>query len=164
MKFNPRFSGVVAACAVAGLTLTACSGAIDPNLGAGGDGKLVVTTGQGAIPQLDPGLATFQWERVLYPLLWNGLTEVAEDDEVVPGLAESWTSNDDLTSWTFKLRDDVTFTNGREFTSDDVVWNMERVLEGSNTSVASIYLASVTSISADAPDEVTFEEGVNLFV
>src|SRR5690606_3011893 len=51
----------------------------------------------------------------------------------------------------------VTFTNGRELTSDDVVWNMERVLSGSNTSVAAIYLASASSVHADSPSTVTFE-------
>src|SRR5690606_29901049 len=116
MKLRRKIFVAVTALALTSLTLAGCTGtAVPPDAAADPDATLVVTTGQGAIPQLDPGLATFQWERVLYPLLWNGLTEVTEGDEVVPGLAENWTSNDDLTSWTFTLRDDVTFTNGRAF-------------------------------------------------
>jgi len=158
MKLRRKIFVAVTALALTSLTLAGCTGtAVPPDAAADPDATLVVTTGQGAIPQLDPGLATFQWERVLYPLLWNGLTEVTEGDEVVPGLAENWTSNDDLTSWTFTLRDDVTFTNGRAFTSEDVVWNMERVLSGSNTSVAAIYLTSVSAVHADSPNQVTFE-------
>ena len=40
---------------------------------------------------------------------------------VVPDLAISWTSNDDLTQWTFNLRYGVTFTNGATLDANDVV-------------------------------------------
>lgn len=43
---------------------------------------------------------------------------------VEPSLAESYESNDDLTEWTFHLRDGVTFSDGSTFDANDVVMSM----------------------------------------
>lgn len=56
------------------------------------------------------------------------LTRVGRDGITRPLLAEGWEASDDLTSWTFSLRD-VTWHNGRPFTAEDVVWNLRRVLD-----------------------------------
>lgn len=47
--------------------------------------------------------------------------------EYVPHLAESLTSNDDLTVWTLTLRDGVRFGNGDPVTAADVQFSIERV-------------------------------------
>ncbi|MBI1277129.1 MAG: peptide ABC transporter substrate-binding protein [Anaerolineaceae bacterium] len=39
---------------------------------------------------------------------------------VVPALATEWSANDDLTEWTFKLREGVKFSDGSDFDSADV--------------------------------------------
>ena len=41
--------------------------------------------------------------------------------DIEPALAESYEANDDLTEWTFKLREGVTFHNGATFEANDVV-------------------------------------------
>ena len=40
---------------------------------------------------------------------------------VIPSLATEWTASDDLTEWTFTLRDGVKFHNGATFDANDVV-------------------------------------------
>lgn len=119
-------------------------------------GTLVVSTAQGGIPQLDPGLATLQWERVLYPLLWDGLTETNKKNDVVPGLATKWRHSANLMNWTFTLRDGVQFTNGRKLAPKDIVWNAERTISPDNTSIAHQYLASVKTVTATGDNQVTF--------
>lgn len=52
-----------------------------------------------------------------------------------PMLAESWAPNDDGTVWTFKLRQNVKFHNGKAMTADDVVATFDRLSDpemGSN--------------------------------
>jgi peptide/nickel transport system substrate-binding protein len=52
-----------------------------------------------------------------------------------PVLAESWSPNDDGSIWTFKLRRNVKFHNGQDFTADDVVATFDRLADpdgGSN--------------------------------
>lgn len=52
-----------------------------------------------------------------------------EDYGLTPVLAESWETSEDGMSVTFKLRQGVTFQNGKEMTSEDVVASMTRFLE-----------------------------------
>ncbi|MGH2592368.1 MAG: ABC transporter substrate-binding protein, partial [Anaerolineae bacterium] len=53
---------------------------------------------------------------------------------VIPSLAESWEANDDLTEWTFTLRQGVKFHNGADLDANDVVlsyavqWDAEHPL------------------------------------
>jgi peptide/nickel transport system substrate-binding protein len=46
--------------------------------------------------------------------------------EPVPGLAESWTANDDGTVWTFKIRQGVTFHDGTDLDAAAVCFNFDR--------------------------------------
>src|SRR4029450_9421305 len=46
-----------------------------------------------------------------------------------PLLARSWTISEDGKTYTFKLRDDVTFCSGKKFTAADVVYSVKRVVD-----------------------------------
>ncbi|MGH8057893.1 MAG: ABC transporter substrate-binding protein, partial [Candidatus Entotheonellia bacterium] len=46
-------------------------------------------------------------------VMYNGLTDIDQQGNIVPSLAESWEPNKDLTAWTFRLRKGVLFHNGR---------------------------------------------------
>lgn len=64
--------------------------------------------------------------------LYDGLTRLNLDQEdelptPQPALAESWEHSDDLTTWTFHLRDGVTFHDGTPFDADAVVFALERL-------------------------------------
>ncbi|MEU5874012.1 ABC transporter substrate-binding protein [Glycomyces sp. NPDC047369] len=50
--------------------------------------------------------------------------------EITPWLAESWEYNDDLTEFTFHLRDDVTFSDGTPFDSAVVKANFDQYVHG----------------------------------
>lgn len=57
------------------------------------------------------------------------LTITGQDNVTRPQLAESWEASDDLKTWTIHLRKDVKWHDGRAFTADDVMWNLNRVLD-----------------------------------
>lgn len=59
---------------------------------------------------------------VAYMIL-DTLTKLNEDSSVSPRLATSWEQVDDLT-WRFKLRDDVTFTNGEKFNAETAAYSV----------------------------------------
>jgi len=64
------------------------------------------------------------------------LTVTGVDNVTRPGLVEKWEASPDLKTWTLRLRRNVKWHNGRQFTADDVVWNLKRVLDaktGSST-------------------------------
>jgi peptide/nickel transport system substrate-binding protein len=58
--------------------------------------------------------------------IYNSLVWVDDDGKITPALAESWEVSEDGTTYTFKLRQDVTFHNGEPFNADAVVFSWER--------------------------------------
>ena len=61
--------------------------------------------------------------------LFEGLTEVSWlTDRVEPALAESWTHSDDGLTWTFSLRKDVKWHDGKPFTAHDVDFTFNRII------------------------------------
>ncbi len=90
---------------------------------------------------------------MLFPLLWNGLTTTDESGEVVGDLAESWEASDDQKTWTFTLRDGVTFSNGEDFTADDAVAAFDYYLDPETATQEKNKISMVTDVAA--PDEKT---------
>ncbi len=58
--------------------------------------------------------------------IFDSLVWLNDDGKIVPSLASSWTVSEDGKVYTFKLREDVQFHNGYEFTADDVIFTWER--------------------------------------
>lgn len=138
---------LTAALLTAGCSATPTGGG-DPIEG----GELTVAAAQG-IPQLNPAIRTFAWEEVLFPLLWNGLTKTDESGEVVGDLAETWEASDDQMTWTFTLRDGITFSNGDPFTADDAVEAFQYYLDDGTATQEKNKISMVTEVTA--PDEKT---------
>ena len=59
--------------------------------------------------------------RVIEQVMQSLLAYEPGTAQVIPSLATEWTASDDLTEWTFTLRDGVTFHNGATFDANDVV-------------------------------------------
>jgi peptide/nickel transport system substrate-binding protein len=85
--------------------------------------------------------------------------------ELEPGLAESWEQPDDKTL-VFKIREGVRFWDGKPMTVDDVVYSLKRNLDEDAGSLTAPYFASVRSIEATGPSEVTvrFKAPDELFI
>jgi peptide/nickel transport system substrate-binding protein len=60
-------------------------------------------------------------------VMYTGLTDIDQQGNIVPGIAESWEPNKDLTAWVFRLRKGVLFHNGREVDAEAVKLNLERI-------------------------------------
>ncbi len=69
--------------------------------------------------------ATGNWP--FFNLLYNSLIVLDKDMKPQPELAESWQFSDNNQTLTLKLRKGVKFHNGREFISEDVKLNLERI-------------------------------------
>ena len=77
-----------------------------------------------------------------------------------PHYAESWTVNSDGTEWTFKLRKGMKWSDGVDFTSADLRWNFDNVLQNNllQASTPSIWTTGVdkTWATLTTPDDYTF--------
>jgi peptide/nickel transport system substrate-binding protein len=124
----------LALAAAGALALGACSGggeSVDTGGGGGGGGDDVLIAAVSAQPdQFDPHVtsayASFQVLENVYDTL---VVPNAEDLTFEPSLAESWETSEDNLTWTFTLREGVTFHDGSEFDSADVVYSFNRIID-----------------------------------
>lgn len=78
---------------------------------------------------VDPGLLTDSYGAFLALNLFEGLTVWdAAANEVRPGVAESWEISEDNSRYTFRLREDARWSDGKPVTADDFVTAWHRVL------------------------------------
>ena len=76
---------------------------------------------------LDPAQANAETDQEVGQNLFNGLVRFDKDLNVAPDIASSMpTISSDGLTYTFKLRNDVTFWNGDKLTSKDVVYSFNR--------------------------------------
>lgn len=84
----------------------------------------------GKLPKtFDPATASAPPETDIVRAIFEGLTETdpASLEEVI-GVAESWSSTDDYKIWTFRLRKDAKWTNGKPVTAGDFVRSWKRLI------------------------------------
>jgi peptide/nickel transport system substrate-binding protein len=84
------------------------------------------------------------------------LTRTDQDNITHPDMLESWDVNNDLTVWTLNLRRDITWTNGDQFTADDVVFNFGQWLDPNiGSSIIDQWRGFLTLEGVEAVDEFT---------
>ncbi|MET3075282.1 peptide ABC transporter substrate-binding protein [Pantoea leporis] len=82
---------------------------------------------------LDPMKAVGLPEIQVMRDLFEGLTNQDAHGKIVPGVALSWSSNDNKT-WMFTLRKDARWSNGGPVTAQDFVYSWQRLVEPKNSS------------------------------
>ena len=152
---------VVAAACGSGTTSTtgeggATSEAATGGAAAAGDASTLVVGGTEVPAHLDPAVV---YELYASNILYNTTNRLVEAQpgtgEVGPGLATEWEISDDGLNYTFTLREDVTFQDGSDMTSEDVKWSLERAVNINHPESASYLIGGIESI--ETPDDYTVE-------
>lgn len=92
-------------------------------------GELRLTGGSYDPPTLDPALANDASSTFVIRQLFSGLVTLDASLEVVPDLAEDWSISTDGLVYTFNLRNDAVFHDGRPVTATDFVYSIERACD-----------------------------------
>jgi len=124
----------------------------------------VLVVGQIAEPQsLDPHAVTAVNDFRILVNVYDGLVRYEEGTlEIEPSLATDWEISEDNKTYTFNLRDDVTFHDGTPFNAEAVVFNFERMLNEDhpyhNTGPfpLAFFFGQVDSVEATGEHQVTF--------
>lgn len=165
--------------AVLALILTACTTAPEPPTTTVGDngestttvGSETTTTESAGGPveggtlvvaisadpgHLNPAITTSGGTHTASELIYNGLVELGDDGDLVPGLAESWEITEGGAVYTFTLQEDVLWHDGTPFTAEDVVFSFNEVLLQFHSRTAASVGNAIESIEAPDPNTVVF--------
>ena len=144
---------------VLGVALTATAHADSSSPSPSGSGpatKSVFTVGllediDSANPFTGVVASAYEIYQMEYPTL---LSYSAKDFGIAPGLAESWKESADHTTWTYKLRAGLKWSDGQPLTARDAAYTFNRILNGEYEKTN--YGSYTDNISkAEAPDDTT---------
>lgn len=157
-----------------GLTLYGCSPASDPSAAsvktaavadgaqgyreqvpgvAGGTLRVSVKSDTGSLDLHAISHTNAQW---LGRLLYDNLVYLDDKGNITPWLAKSWAISADGLTYTFHLRDDVTFSDGARFDAHAVLVNLEHMrAPATHSPLAAAYIAPY--VDGKVVDDFTFE-------
>ena len=132
-------------------------------------------------PTLDPHQTTDATSARIIVEVFGGLVTIDPNLDIVPDLAESWDVSEDGRIYTFHLRPDAVFHDGKPVTAHDVIWSLERVTNPLTESpVVDQYLGDIVGVkekvAGDAPTisgvrfidehrvEITIDEAKSYFL
>ncbi len=111
-------------------------------------GKANILTMLGADPPtLDPHLTTDATSASYIVEIFSGLVTFNKDLQLVPDLAERWDVSPDGKTYTFYLRKNAKFHNGKQVTARDFKYSIERAADPrTQSTVADTYLGDIVGV------------------
>ncbi len=125
--------------------------------GATSDGGSVIVGITNDMDSLDPHKAVAAGTREVLYNIFEGLVKADENGVMQPAVASEYSISEDATTYTFTLRDDVTFHNGNKVTASDVSYSLKRAA-GFLDDSEDIKVVTAFSIISDITEQ-TSEDG-----
>jgi len=149
------------------LLCTACNGGAASSGQGQNDGSQQDTSRYLVAIEEEPDTVDFQCTSIHYTIatnVFNRLVEMKTDEDgnvsIEPSLAESWEESPDGRTYTFHLREGVTFSNGSPLTAQDVAYTFHRLLthpDSCNQDIAEIILGATRLESGETDKLEGFE-------
>lgn len=139
-----------AALAMVATTLTGCGGSGDITAESGKKNLTAAVGGDFALP--DPAIVDDSITANVLAQCYDGLYKLDKDGNVVANLAEDLpTISEDGLTYTIKLKDGLTWSDGTPLTAEDFVWSWKRAMttEGYYTNFMYGYIAGTTGEDGD---------------
>lgn len=144
-----RFKAIAISATIA-LTLAACAGGstqspatnaeTGDSLRAGGDLVFAIAGGNLENAHMDPHSSQMDVSGYVNRNIYDSLVALDTDGTVKPWLAKSWEISKDSLTYTFELRDDVTFHDGTPLNADAVVKNFDHIAAKETASAQALEL------------------------
>ena len=114
-------------------------------------------------PTLDPHLTTDATSAQVIVEVFGGLVTIDRNLDVVPDLAESWDISADGRVYTFRIRPDAVFHDGKPVTAEDVRWSLERATDPlTEAPNVDQYLGDIVGVDAKLAGNVLEISGVRV--
>lgn len=105
---------------------------------------------------LDPHVTNATASRNILENIYDTLVMFDSNGRIGPGLAQTWSASADGLTWTFRLRQGVTFHNGEPFKASDVVYSINRIKDPATRSPRAADFALVRSVTVRDANTVVF--------
>lgn len=105
------------------------------------------------IDSFDPSLVAFDQAFTLLRMTSATLYRQSEKGDFVPDLAESYTVSPDKLTWTFKLRPNAKWSDGKPITAQDFVYSWRRLADPKTGAIYSNYFDLMTVKNAEAVNQ-----------
>lgn len=159
MLFNKRKKGklILSTLLIGSIILTGCSSTTGGNGSASNNESKLVYANFRDLRDLNPHL--YNGELFAQNLIFESLVKINEEGNVEPWLAESWEVSEDGKEYIFKLREDVTFTDGEKFNAEAAKANFDAILANAerHTWLESVRLMEEVNKAGGKSVEVTGE-------
>ncbi|MFC9391273.1 ABC transporter substrate-binding protein [Streptomyces venezuelae] len=108
-----------------------------------------------SIDSLSPFLAQKLTSTSIHRLAYEYLTNYdAKDARTIPGLATAWTPSADKLTWTYTIRENSKWSDGKPATAEDAAWTFNKMMTDPNAATANgSFTANFAQVTA--PDAKT---------
>lgn len=146
-----------AAALVAG-TATPSAQAADDGKDDGGKKVLTVAVSQ-SVDSLSPFLAQKLVSTTVHRLAYEYLTNYdVKDAHPVPGLATKWKTSPDKLTWTYTIRKNSKWSDGKQATAEDAAWTFNKMMTDENAATANgSFTANFKKVTAPDPETLVIE-------
>ncbi|MCT9145428.1 ABC transporter substrate-binding protein, partial [Streptomyces violarus] len=159
----PRGLRLVAVAGAAALTLTAgLATPLDPapqQARAADDGKVLTVAVAQSVDSLSPFLAVRLLSTSIHRLMYEYLTNYdPKDNHAIPGLATKWESSPDKLTWTYTIRSNSKWSDGKQATAQDAAWTFNKMMTDDGAATANgSYVGNFKKVTAPSPTKLVVE-------
>ncbi len=121
------------------MLLSACSQTSTSNHQKAPANKQVFVSGSVDINTFDPALASDLNSASTIQMVFTGLVSLDDKGNVQKQLADSWEFSPSNLTWTFHLKPNLKFSDGKPLTSHDIAWSINRALQKDTKSPTAPY-------------------------
>ncbi|MFI6288755.1 ABC transporter substrate-binding protein [Streptomyces sp. NPDC051018] len=146
-------------CATASLLAVPAQGTALAKEG-GGEGRKVLTVAVSqSVDSLSPFLAQRLVSTTVHRLTYEYLTNYdVRDGRAIPGLATAWKSSPDKLTWTYTIRENSTWSDGRPVTAADASWTFNKMMTDEKAATANgSFTANFRRVTAPDPRTLVIE-------
>ncbi|MDT9690998.1 ABC transporter substrate-binding protein [Streptomyces sp. P9(2023)] len=163
-RIAARLPRLLLAAGVAATALTAVPQVSAPSAhAADGDAKSGGTTLTVAVSQSVDSLSPFLAQKLvstsIHRLAYEYLTNYdAKDAKPIPGLATEWKPSADKLTWTYTIRKDSKWSDGKQATAEDAAWTFNKMMTDENAATANgSFTANFKKVTAPDPQTLVIE-------
>jgi peptide/nickel transport system substrate-binding protein len=151
----PRSLRLTAALVATAALLAGCAASPGPSAPVAQDLTFAIEGANLSAGHMDPHSSQLDVSALVGRNVLDSLVAQDLDGSFVPWLAKSWEISDDQLTYTFTLRDDVTFTDGEKFNAEAVKANFDHITA---ESTASAHAAAMLGAGAAYKDTTVVDE------